>query len=216
MKSLNVRKLSVLTIISIVVAMILHIAVEIYRVRSESTQVFWLDLDSEASFGTWLSVVMMLLAAMFAYELSFRKKIDTWQWKLFALFLLGLSLDDELAIHEGTGVLTEALGLPTIGGRDWLIWGILVLIAAIVIFARFFTRLPRNVQMGLLVGFGLFFFGAFGVEGTTDTWARLTDWISNGYGNKFHFAVLIEETFEMVGIFVIMRTLALELDAHKK
>ena len=212
LRSLQPKKYLIVTGGLIALAVFLHIAVEVGRVYFGSEEITSLDLDSESSFGTWLSIIMMVIAAFAAYELSFHKNTFTLHWKLFAFFLLGLSLDDEMAIHERSGQYADALNLPQIGGRSWLIWGILILVIAVCFFWRFFWQMRKPLRNMLIVGFAIFFLGAFGIEGTTDTWAALAKSVSGGYGDKFHYAVALEEGLEMLGMLLFSYALIRELD----
>ena len=197
----------------VAVASGLHLIAHIYETETGRT-LHALNLDSETSIGTWISVLLLALSALIAYELSFRKKNFKLQWKLFAVFLLLLSIDDEASIHEASGDLVAALSLPAIGGRNWIFAGLVVLAVAGVIFFNFMRKLPKRLLSQFALGFGLFFLGAFVVEATTDGVANIANDIF-GYGNRVAYAVWLEESLEMAGLFVIFRVLVLELDRYK-
>lgn len=171
--------------------------------RSESlryiSRVF--DMNEEISVPTWFSQLILLAAAILAFAIGRVRRSqalkDTVQWFVISALLLFMSIDEGASIHEaGNGV---ADGLFELKGTwlqyGWVIGGIAVVLAVIIIFFKFWKRLPGRTRWLIFAAAAIFVLGAVGIEMVG---GYIISNISDGFA--YSVTVFLEESCEMVGV----------------
>lgn len=128
----------------------------------------YLDVGRESNLPTWWSA-SLLLAAGIAYlavaVLSRRERPRTaLAWTAFAGLLLLFSADEASLIHDRARHLTDLLLPDNEIFHAWIVVGIplaLVIVVGAVILSR---ALPSRSRRLLLLGLGIYFLGALGLE----------------------------------------------------
>jgi hypothetical protein len=144
-----------------------------------------LDLDGEMNIPTWYSSAKMLCVAilfgLFAMRNIDRTRKSTWTLALLPLLFLAFSMDEVASIHEHLGAKLDAFFLAggdrqgtffRVTGLWFLTLGIPVVLAcllALYAVKRYFLKPPQLVRK-LLLGFGIFFGGALGIEMLSNLW----------------------------------------------
>jgi hypothetical protein len=164
----------------------------------------WLYLGLERNPSTWFSSAQLALAAGLALAVGVGRP-DASRWRLVAAILTVLSVDEVATIHEKLGGLPV---VPGIGSRAWAGAGLLLVGIVAVRLLPWVLRLEAPLRFALLVGGAVFVVGAVGFEVLAGQW-------EDGHGQDRWFWVLssIEEDFELLGVFVVVRLLLAHLRA---
>jgi hypothetical protein len=177
----------------------------IYRLGLIAKPVWLLDADVERSVPTWLSVVLLFLAAsLLGLVAACERDLQSGRWGYWLLLSVGfllMSLDEHLELHER--LPSEAVKFFGLGQQerqilDW--FPVPVAALALLIFRRFLFGLPTRVRNGLILAGGLYCTGIVAVE-------LVVDAILGGIDhNTFGGAVLAttEESFELAGVLVLL------------
>ncbi len=176
------------------------------------------NLNEEVSFARWFEEGQFLLVALLLFLLAAiaRSTGDrAWKWwGLLGIIFIGASADEAAQIHETfVGPMQELLGADSgPAGAGWiypLAAGLLVLI---VVFARFYFRLPRATKLLFALSFVVFVTGAAGFE--LFAWSLNTVIFVDDYWHVFFVSTLCEETLEMVGLAIFSYALMRHLRDH--
>jgi hypothetical protein len=181
-----------------------HIATQTARFTTGHSSIFGLvelfNLDREnnipTAFGSFILIIAALFAALIGQHARRQKEKYATHWLLMAALFSLFALDEAASMHE-----TDTQGFFFYA---WVIPGIMIVLALALIFFRFFLQLPRMTQRGLLVAFLLYFGGAIGVEILEGRYEEVAGEHTPGYA----IFTLVEETLEMLGVLVAIRTLA--------
>jgi len=159
--------------------------------------------DLEANFATWVATALLLLAAALI-GLVAKAKVDAQDrfqrhWVLFFAMVMFFSIDEAAQLHEMIIRPTQQLlGAPPEAAWVWTIPGSLLLVIFAVVSYRFLAGQARLLRRLLILAFGLYVFGAFGLEifgGVVVGRDRLT---------AFEITIAFEEFFEMSGVVVLI------------
>lgn len=168
-----------------------------------------LHVDREGNLAAWISSFVMLLSAIVAWSIAESgrdaDRTSRTGWRLVALALLLMSIDEAAQLHEWIGSLVQP-ALPNWGFLyfGWVAVGLIVIAAATPFFIRFVRTLPTVTRLHLVAGAGIFLFGAVGVEMVTAMYmASAENKLSLTYITLSH----IEEFCEMIGLIVVLKGL---------
>jgi hypothetical protein len=163
----------------------------------------WLDVDREVTIPAWFSSSLLLAASVLTASLNHNapRLARSRFWPLLAIVLVGLSIDESIAMHERISVNLHRL--LEIGGPlryAWVIPGA-VFVAAVAIASRSALRnLPRPTARLMVLGGGLYVFGAIGFE-MLGSQLRDTRGIEH---LAYATAVTAEEFLEMLGMSIYL------------
>ena len=181
------------------------------RVGLEYWHLSIFDLDEEASFGTWYSAVILLVASrlLLAQTRVLRAEADKWHpwWLLLGIGFLILSVDEVVGMHELLNSLME--------DAPWTVVGFWIVGLVGLSYIPFLWQYRwRAAGLFLLAG-AIYVGGAVGVE----------HWTGSDV-NSLHYNMwtTLEEGMEMAGVIVFIyalldfmpgadRTLRLELSS---
>lgn len=168
-----------------------------------------LHVDREGNLAAWLSSFTMLCSALVAWSIAETRaeagEDTALSWRLVALALFLMSVDEASQLHEWMGSLVQPM-LPDWGFLyfGWVAIGLLVIAAVMPLFIRFIRTLPRSTRLHFVAAAGLFLVGAVGVEMATAVYMSETeDKLSLTYITLSH----IEESLEITGLIVLLKGL---------
>lgn len=168
-----------------------------------------LHVDREGNLAAWLSSFIMLCSALVAWSIAeTRSEVgedSTGSWRLVALALFLMSVDEASQLHEWMGSLIQPM-LPHWGFLyfGWVAVGLLVIAGVTPFFIRFVRALPRSTRLYLMAAAGLFLVGAVGVEMATAVYmSEEENKLSLTYITLSH----IEEFLEITGLIVLLKGL---------
>ena len=137
-------------------------------------------------------------------------------WRVAGWVALAASFDEVAQIHERTGKILGGVGGDGGGGLSvfvWLVPGGVLMVAILVALVRFTHRLDRRIAVRLLLGAGLFFFGAVGIEALGG--AEALSGSHHGetlaaveQGRLYLATTAVEEAFELTGEVLLILTVA--------
>ncbi len=175
-----------------------------------------LSLDKELSFPTWVNSMLAfcgaILTGLVGRNHSSRAKRNT--WFLIAIICFLISLDEVVALHE---LLLQALHLLANFGEGYQSWlanaWLLVLpfiFGGVYLLIRMIhNNLPKDTFINLTIAIAVYLFGALVVEYITSPFDKSSIYYNFG-------AVVIEETLEMVGVWLIIKATAVHIHKHEK
>ena len=173
------------------------------------------DLNSEASLGTWFSVVGLaacaLLLALIAHAARQRSDRFARHWLGLSAILLGLSVDEQAKVHDlGIGAkVREYISLP---GPLYFGWVLVALVSLVVVwwlYRRFVMALPAAVRLLFLLAGAVYVAGEVGVEMVSGWYA-----VHTGRRDTLTYATItsIEELLGMLGISIALCGLLVALE----
>ena len=199
-----------------------------------ATELF--DMDLEANLPTLVNVLLFFLAgALFHLAGRNEPKGARWQWGLLALAMVFLGFDEGSQIHEKLMLITLRLinhGQQTNVNMGWLYYAWVIpyglgAVALLLVFARFFLRLPGPTRTGLVISGAVYVFGAVfcemwsgkvaeqmeGIAWTSERTAHIPCEVYPDlcalYQSASYVAIYtLEETMEMLGLILCIRALA--------
>ncbi len=168
-----------------------------------------LHVDREGNLAAWLSSFIMLCSALVAWSIAERLveagEDTAFSWRLVAVALFLMSVDEAAQLHEWVGGLVQPM-LPEWGFLyfGWVAVGLLVIAASAPFFIRFVRSLPGPTRLHLVAAAGLFLAGAVGVEMVTAVYMSASE-------NKLSLMYItlshIEEFLEIIGLIVLLKGL---------
>jgi hypothetical protein len=163
----------------------------------------WLDVDREAAVPAWFSSSLLLAASVVTASLnhSAPETARSRFWLFLAVVLLGLSIDESIALHERIGVQLHRL-LDTGGPLRyaWVIPGTFFVAVIALASLGALRKLPRQTARLMVFGGALYVGGAVGFELVG---SQLSE--TRGIENLAYAAeVSVEEFLEMVGMSVFL------------
>lgn len=176
-----------------------------------ATVVSWLNLDSEAGFGTWFAIVQLALAATIAALIAAHQRAEHRPWRGWAglsVLLAAMSVDEQVRLHENLGRLGAAWGLTILGHDVWFVPALVVVAIIVVALLPFVLRLPRRTRRLVMGAGALYVLGAVGFEVIAWSWVLVT-----GDGSTDAPSLMIgmlqwgEETLELLAVAVVVMAL---------
>jgi len=169
---------------------------------NEAHWISLLDLDTEASFGTWFSSSMLLLAGILTMvQVAGRRKRDKWDrwWWFIGIALTWASLDEVAGLHESLN--TDPYFTALMG--HWTVAGAILAAVLGVLLLPFLWRLPARTRVLLILSGVVYVSGAVGVEFATIGYERdgLLNTLPYNLWNAF------EEGLEMAGVILYLYTI---------
>ena len=162
-------------------------------------------LGKESNFSTWFSSIMLAIAAFLAYQCSAfisAKNGEKKAWFLFSIILLTMSCDETAMIHEhlGNRINKYVFKLGHLSSAWSILLGPIILIALIGFILKLNNYLKDSYRAKILLLFGVIFF---------ITGAIVLDAITNFFDYNpskilWKIEILIEESFEMIGVLLII------------
>lgn len=169
------------------------------------------DFDTERNFPTFFSSINLLFSSFLLsiIAVQYRSNGESWRlWMGLALLFAFLCFDEFISIHELLTRPTREFFNTT--GSLYFAWIIPYSLLAVVIgliYLRFLLRLPRNTRYMFILSAFLLLFGAIVIESFG---AKVAYNMSiNSSSNKllWYISYTFEETLEMLGVIVFIRTL---------
>jgi len=173
------------------------------------------DFDNEQNVPTIFNTLLILVSSYIFYAIwIFEKKIKdprAPKWLLLVILFLAMAFDELFVLHEK--LIDPVRNLFNTSGALYFAWVIpmsLVVIGVVIYFFKFYSSLPKNIKYGIAVATGLYLIGALGVE-------MVGGWWLTSFGDGFWYKLIttIEESFEMVGLIYLIKTLFLYEDQDK-
>ena len=200
------------------------------------------DMDREGNVPTLFNVLLFLLSGLLFYFRSRAETgRSRWPWLLMSAITIFLAVDEGSQVHERFMVFTLKLlggGEVQVGEMGWLFYAWIIpygiaALALLLVLAPWFMRLSQRTRNGFLLAGAIYVGGAVFVEAWSGKLAEQlmvgsTDATPLGIpceiyqaGNCFLYADVrivllcaLEETLEMTGLIVCVRTLLGSLDRH--
>lgn len=170
------------------------------------------SLDTEGNVPTYFSSLLHLISAlllsMCALLASRENSRQALYWWGLALFLLFMSIDEAVSIHEL--FMTPVRNLLDTGGIfffAWVVPAFLILVVLAILYWPFIMSMPRSLMVRFLVAIGVFLSGAMGLE-------MIGGLIAENQGTdhaSFYLITDLEETLELTGAVLFIRAILLHL-----
>lgn len=159
-----------------------------------------LDVDTEGSIPTYLSVVGLLLCALSLWTTAgavrSRGGPHAGRWRLLAVAFALLSLDEAVSLHElAIAPVRSALDLSGILYYSWVVVAVPLVVVLVLVLVPMLRSLPRPTLVSFLVAGAVYCGGAVGLE-------LVGGLVASGGGSgslRLHAVVTVEEALEMVG-----------------
>lgn len=163
------------------------------------------NVSRETALPTWYSIIAVLTCAMLLAVIAtakwYARDRFRWHWVGLSLIFLGISIDEQIMVHEG--LATPVRNLLNTGGifyYAWVIPAILFLTAFAAIYLRFVLNLPEPFRRLFVLAALLYVGGALGME-------MVGSWLADTRGVEtltYQTVATIEEIGEMSGIAVFL------------
>ncbi len=193
------------------VVLLLGILVEIAEIGFGHRSLYGLqsrlDLDGEATLGSYVSALLLLTAAglLALIALYERRARSGWalHWTSLAAGFLWMSFDEAIALHELLNrPIRELLDAPGFVSA-WTLGGGLVVLLVGLAYARFLLALERRHAIPFLIAGALYVGGAVGADslaGEIITSGLRESWL-------WSLELVIEEAAEMGGVILFIHAL---------
>ncbi len=188
-----------------------EIAIRLFEVPPAAIGGRLFSLDSERNVPAWFTVLLLLGVAVAMARAAFvefaQRRGTAWGWSVLALGFVYLAADEQLGLHERLEQFADSV--PDFGGIFHFRWVAAVLPVVLVVgigFIPFLLRLPRPTAVRLVVAGAVYVGGALGME--------MVGGIARAAGEPgiaYVLSATIEETLEMLGGLLALRTLLLHL-----
>lgn len=167
------------------------------------------DLDREMNFPTYYSSTMLFMCSVLlgfiASEARRSKRRDLLYWVGLSLIFLFLSVDEYSSLHERLIVpLQSALNVSGPLYFAWIIPYGIAMVVILLVFLKFWIRLPPNTRNLLFLGGLLYAGGAIGMEMVGGYYFDLHQGVKDV---SYTTITTIEETLELLGIQVLIYAL---------
>lgn len=188
-----------------------HLTVHWFELNSTINEsiVKLFSMDIEYSIPSIFASLLLLSIAVLCVKIWANKKTKpSWHWLGLALVFFYVALDEFFALHENLIEPTQnALGIE--GGFLFFAWFIPVLAilsVLVIVFAKFFFKLPKTTKNLLIMAAVLFISGAVGVEMISGAY-----WEAHDFQNDMTYRLLnaleegLENTGSITAIFALLR-----------
>ncbi|MCT7374840.1 hypothetical protein [Chelativorans salis] len=185
-----------------------------YRANAGSSDKIWLlDVDSEQSAFTWLSIVATFAAAWLLFQAAgdaaMRGSRFKWHWYFLAALFLLLSFDEFASIHEKISAILSSRVQNT--GLMYFAWaapaGVVSLIG-LAAFIPFIRSFPPRLAVLLILSAAAFLCGAVGLEMIGGSVAE----IEGIESFRFRMLTNMEEGLEIAGVLIFIYVLLAYLE----
>lgn len=185
-----------------------------YGTNADSSDKIWLlDVDSEESAFTWLSIVATFSAAWLLFEVAGiaakQRSHFKWHWYFLAALFLLLSFDEFASIHEKISAVLSARMENT--GFMYFAWAApagVVSLLGLAAFVPFIRSFPPRLAVLLVVSAAVFLAGAVGFEMIGGSVAEVEGIDSV----RFRMLANIEEGLEIAGVLILIYVLLSHLE----
>ena len=173
-----------------------------------------LSVDEESSVPAWFSSSLLLLCSLFALSVSATDAEHpvryAGRWKVLAIVLLLMSLDESVALHEKTiEPLRSALNTGGPFYYAWVIPGAIFVLAFALAYRGFLLDLPPKTRRLFAVAGTLYVCGALLVEMVGGVYAD-----AYGKGGLSYLTITsVEEYLEMLGVATLLYALMLQTES---
>lgn len=163
------------------------------------------ELHTGLSLPGWFGAILFLIMVPPLIVLARKAhgsgdRADARAWTCLALLVTVFSVDEVTSFHVFASLLIDVQILGFHGGYNWVVFGMVAVVALVVIFGRFIVRLPEPLRFRFVLGSLLFFGGAVGIEMINAHTASTV-----GDANyRYLLLTSVEEAVEMVGVLVII------------
>jgi len=181
------------------------------------------DVGNEQSFATYLSTMLLLLAAALLY-VAYRavKQLGVGQhryWLLLCWLFVYLSIDEAASIHENFGKVYEYLVradvLPRmLDSHEWLPFGVLFVLVTGGVFLPFLFKLRRDTAALMCLAGTIFVSGAIGFEFLGAVMLK-TGMVASNREFLYLLRRIAEEGLEMFGVVLFNWTVYREILRHR-
>jgi hypothetical protein len=214
---ISIRSIIKILAVTIIILATISILGQIYKFTIGYDRYFvnLLDLDSENNLPTWYASVSLFFCFILLLSIGLIKKnandIFYMYWLCLSFIFLGLSLDENIQLHEQTiSPLRSLFNSSGIFYFTWVIPAIFLLVFLFLFFLTFLKNLPSKTRNLFLISGALFITGSIGGEFIGGYFQTLYQ------GKNLSYAIVtnIEEIFEMTGVFVFIYTLLDYMSQH--
>lgn len=165
---------------------------------------YWFDVGNEGNLPTWWNTALLVASATLCAAVSIMHRFaggGRWvTWAALALIAGLLSLDEASGLHERLRHLAD-LVVPDHGfAFAWLVVGIPLALAVLVVAALLARRILRPARLLFLGGLLVLLAGAVGLETANDLLVRAQGGeVPDGGTLLFHAVYHVEELLEFAG-----------------
>lgn len=178
------------------------------RFESDKIDRLWLffSFNAEMSVPTYFSVLLLVGSAVLLSFIAFVRYKNRlpmrWYWAVLAAGFWFMSIDEFVGLHERFDGASKALGLADNLEFDWVVSGIIIVLATVVVYLPFLFKLPRATRNRFIIA-GLFYVGgAVFIETIQSIYFATTE-----RGASYIIFFSLEETCEMVGLVLFISAL---------
>lgn len=182
-----------------------------------SAKIWLLDVDTEASVFTWISIVSLFSAAWLLFaagrDAAARGDRFRWHWHVLAALFLLVSFDEFSGIHEKLSAALAGRFANT--GLLYFAWAApagIISLAGLAAFVPFLRSLPPMVGATMIASAALFLGGAVGVEMLGGSVAEAAGIESL----RYRLLANLEEGLELAGTLLFIHALMLEAAGRNK
>ncbi len=182
-----------------------------------------LNVSSEQSIPTYVSVINLLLASIlifiiYSYEKT-NKQNGAGYWLFLSILFLYLSIDESASIHEKFGnihayLVREEFIPQILHTYSWIAFGVFFVFAVSIVLLPFVRKLPTDTRRYFLIAGCVFVTGAIGFE-YLGAWMLETGVVESRQDMTHLVRRLFEEGFEMYGVVIFNCALYREIVRRK-
>lgn len=170
----------------------------------------YFHLDSEASFPTFFSAILLLLSSIILFLIYKRdrqekNKKNVKYWLTLSILFLFLSVDEAIQIHERTMAATHKMisDLPNILASAWVIPYSIFFLIVVGFFLKFIFRLPVKTRNLFILSAFIYVFAALVLE-LPESYFRKEYGSTHVYYSSI---ITLQEVLEMTGIIIFIYAL---------
>jgi len=202
--------LTLLTAIVLLPGLAIDLLPHALEITSPQSALTLMSLDREFNIPTSLSAGLLFAASFLLVLISraehSRGAQDTWRWSLLSAGLALMAMDEIVSLHERLVRPVRAfLDMDTMGlfYFAWVVPGIVLVVAAAIIYARFLLRQDPIVRNRVILAALVYLGGALGMEMVGGRYAEL-----HGLNNlPYWIIVSLEEVLEFAGAILLIDAL---------
>lgn len=205
---MSARRVTIALVVVAAVLVVLHVVMwtVFFKTSVLDQQGHWislLDLDTEASLGTWFSCSLLLLAGILTLVQADGRRGSGrgWVrgWRFLGIILIAASLDEVAGFHESLN--TDPYFMSLVG--HWTVAGAVLAAVLAIAFVPFLWSLPLRTRTLFLAAGAVYVAGAVGVEFATIGYERAGQLMTLPY-NLWNAP---EEGLEMAGVILYLYAL---------
>lgn len=162
------------------------------------------NLDAECNIPTWFSSALMLVSAILLFAIGGRDRTVALRWHALGVIFVLMSMDEVAQLHERLGKrIIPVEGIVGPAGFNWVLLAVPFAIAVAIAYLPLLRRLPAGTRWGMIAAGAIFVSGAAGLEAVGGRLVGCSGWGTLSYT----IVSQVEETLELVGLYVFARTL---------